>query len=214
MFISCNKFILPGTTINELNQTNPNNFYFYKNHTFKYEYHALGVYKYSSGRWTYKNKNSILLKSGIQSNIVPVNVKYSNTDTLAICLDIKLHVKGGEEENYTCEPFIENKKLLTVNIERGSYQLYLNTPFENFYFKIWETRSFFNSTKPYPDPLNTELISINLNKGNHIKIDINLNDSLYYYRIFNDEELPIVGNYILFDDHQEGTENKLYIERY
>lgn len=214
MFISCNKSILPGTTINELNQTNPNNFDFYKNHTFKYEYHALGIYKYSSGRWTYKNKNSILLKSKIQSNIVPINIEYSNTDTLAICLDINLHIEGGKETDYTCEPFYRDQKLSSTNIKKGSYKLYLNYPLENLYFKIWKTPLFYNDTKPSPEPLNTEEISININMGNYIKIDINVNESLYYYRIFNDEELPIIGNYILFDDYQEGTENKLYIEKY
>lgn len=184
---------------------NANHFYFYEDSTFLYKFHGYTKYKYSHGRWEI-NKNEITLNSELLDKTVPISVLES--DNLSKTGQINVIIDKENEKDYKCVPF-SNAGVLLFDPPKGLYTLNLESLPDSIYFEVYYLPDTIYSTRWPNDILKTEIVPLNQSKD--YKLIININDSLFNYRIFNNTVLKIRGNKIVFLDKEENTDNKLQL---
>ncbi|GHT67056.1 hypothetical protein AGMMS50239_29580 [Bacteroidia bacterium] len=109
----------------------------------------------------------------------------------------------------------ENKFIPNPPIKRGSYCFYADKPFDCLYFKIKkQPKTIWSTAYTVYYTLHTEKIKIPVQSGELVKVSICLNDSLFSYRIFDNEVLKIKGNKLIFKDKEKNNKtNKLYLNK-
>ena len=101
--------------------------------------------------------------------------------------------------------------MVSSPVKRGSYCIYPKKPFSSIFFEIEkrpktvEYRTFYR--------LKTEKVNIPVQFGDSLSINIVLNDSLFSYRIFDNEILKLKGKKLIFKDSEDNNKtNKLLIK--
>jgi hypothetical protein len=99
-------------------------------------------------------------------------------------------------------------------VKRGNYCLCIDETIDSIYFMIKKRPKFFEwiggaANHPYYI-LETEHKHTGSKAGEIINVTVNLNDSLFSYKVFNNTELKIRGNKLIFKDSEEkNKKNKL-----
>ena len=96
-------------------------------------------------------------------------------------------------------------------VKRGSYCIYPEKPFNTLYFKIEKQPKTLSHSSYYS--LRTEKVDIPVQFGELVKVNISVNDSLFSFRIFDNEIIKISGNKLIFKDKEDNNKvNKLHIK--
>lgn len=206
LLISC---VTPKTKIegliSDIKRSNPNHFYFYQDSTFLYKFHGYTKYKYSHGKWSV-NKNKIIINSELLEKDIPISVLES--DNLSKISQISVLINKTNKNDYKCMPFSDTGVLL-FDPPKGFYTLNLGSLPNGIYFEVYYLPDSISSTRWPNDVLKTEIVLLDQSKD--YELTININDSLFNYRVFNNTELRMQGNKIIFFDEEENTKNKLQI---
>jgi hypothetical protein len=97
-------------------------------------------------------------------------------------------------------------------IKRGSYCLSFNESVKSIYFEIEKRPEKLEYRTYYR--LKTECVNTLIQSGELLTIDILVNDSLFSYRIFDNEVLKINDKKLIFKDKEENNKtNKLYLNK-
>ena len=175
----------------------PHLFIFSGDSTFKYEYHAMW-YSESSGIWQ-KRKNTIYLNSFEQRSKMPV--EYTKIEHSNKVISVKVNIADKPEKDYICFPYVNGNSVF-INPEKGSYSFDYDFPVDSIYFLIAKRPFVLRGTgyKMSYNDIKTETIYPHLAVGESIDVTINLIDSLFGYKVFNDEKLEIKGGTISFKE--------------
>ena len=210
-------------------KSNPDFFQFNADSTFYYRYYAHHVNEYSSGRWAKLKGKKILLNSLIQGIDIPLKINLG-TDTINAGSSIVLNFeKGLDLKNYKCAIFINDTfysfkgagLMVSTGLTIKEFEkevnladiyfrytrcdslslLRVNSPIRSIFFKIIKYE--INSSYLIRKPLQTEEYHSSLGDQHTILgASISFNDSLFNYRIFNDEKIKIRSNGIfLFNEN-------------
>jgi len=111
-------------------------------------------------------------------------------------------------------PNKSDKDIINVPpVKKGNYCLSLDEPVESIYFEIEKQREMSIGAKTFYR-LKTEEINIPMQPKESVTVNIALNDSLFSYRIFDNEILKINDKKLIFKDSEENNKtNKLYLKR-
>ncbi|MDP3394442.1 hypothetical protein [Sediminibacterium sp.] len=210
-------------------KSNPDFFQFNADSTFDYNYNAYHVNEYSSGRWAQTKGKKVVLNSSIQSRDIPLKVN-QDLDTVNKGSSIKLNFETELDlKNYKCVIFINDtlysfkgKGLIVstgltikefvkeVNVADIYFRytrcdsllsLSLNSPIRSLFLKIIKYE--INSTYLIRKPLQTEKYFSSLGvKNTALNVSVSFVDSLFNYRLFNNEKIKIRRKgLLLFNDN-------------
>jgi hypothetical protein len=180
--------------------------------------------KYSSGTWKRQDKNTIVLESDIQSNIIPLKIEVTPSDNKDPVINVKLIVPGKDEKEYRATPqfaLAGNYYFDLFLPDRGSHSYedpsYYSNEHELFFRVSKEPRRLEElGTLPPKEyySLNTERKKVTLNDGDIVNVTITVPDSLFLYRVFNSEKIKVDGKTMIFRDKENNNKkNKLKIKR-
>ena len=210
-------------------KSNPDFFQFNPDSTFDYKYNAYHVKEYSSGKWTQLKGKKVVLNSSIQSRDISLKIN-QGINTINTGSDIKLNFETVLDlKNYKCAIFI-NDTLYSFNgtglmVPTGLtikefekevnvadiyfrytrcdslLSLRLNSPIRSLFFKIIKYE--INSTYLSRKPLQTEKYVSSLDSQHTtLGVSVSFNDSLFNYRVFNNEKIKVRRKGILvFNDN-------------
>lgn len=190
--------------------------------TFNYFYIVMGdAEKYSSGTWKRIDKKTIVLNSDVSSSIIPLNVEVSSaSDYKNPMINVKLIIPGKDEKEYRCTPyyvFNENFSMESFLPDRGSYSYEgVNTKNHILFFKVSKEPRTFEMIGPRPFKkyyvLETDHKAITMNGGDIVDVTVTVQDSLFSYRVFNNEKIKYNGNKLIFKNSEEKNKKyKLYL---
>jgi hypothetical protein len=206
-------------------KSNPDSFQFNADSTFDYKYNFSHLREYSSGRWTQLKGKKVVLNSSIQNTKIPLKVN-QDVNTINKGSNVKLNFETELNlKNYKCVIFI-NDTLYTlkgtslilptgltlkefekeINIADIYFRftrcdsllaLSLNSPIRSLFLKIIKYPV--NSTYLNRNSIQTEEY-FSLLDGQHtsLLVSLSFNDSLFNYRVFNNEKIKIRRNGLLF----------------
>jgi hypothetical protein len=169
--------------------------------TFSYRYKFQFAYEYSEGTWSRIGKNKIILNSYIKSRIIPLQVEENifngdKTDSNILSVDVGMPDK--EKSFYQCSVYI-NYTLYSKK-RCDSLSVLVNKPVSNFLFAI-------NANEVIPnrfiDTLYTEKFSTKKTIGNKLKVRFLYNDSLFNYRVFDNEVVKVSKKGLKFFANQD-----------
>lgn len=157
--------------------------------SFTYQYKFQFAYQYSNGKWKNVGKNKIELQSQFKNKAIPITVKeYTNEHANdSVQLNIESNILSNERKYYQCLIFIDNTFFTQKNCDALS-SLIVPTPKRNMYFKLTADA---RMPARFLDTLTSSTYT--LKNKNPYRIDINMsyNDSLFNYKLFNNEVLLI-----------------------
>jgi hypothetical protein len=216
-------------------------FVFFADSTFIYNRADWKTKNHSSGKWMLKDKK-IIINSDTQNIIIPIEILYAKkSNNNKNCISVNVNVQNKRldyytEKDYISEPFTNDSVPLRKPLEliditglsldesfakidkwfserRGSYIFYVDTILDNICFEILKNPYYIESLPPRVEtPIKTETRDINFALGDSITININIDDSFFGYRIFNNTVLQIKNKHIIFDNDKENIINKLYYQ--
>ena len=183
----------------------PVSFIIREDSTFSYRYKFEFAKNYSSGHWTKKGRKSIALKSGLQNKILFLNVQednYVDAESL-MSLNIGITIPEAEKKYYQCSIFINDSFFIEKNFDSiGS--IIISKPISSVFFKI-------NADERIPnrflDTLLTEKYFFKSESKKNLKINILWQDSLFNYKVFNNEVLKLTHHGVKF----YSPENKTWV---
>lgn len=191
--------------------------------TFKYNSFR-NNFEHSSGVWERKD-NHIILNSFLQNKVPTIKILKYKSITLkeGIYLKININPSNKNDVDFFCEAFTNNGILLfdpmyslkssinqnktfdiiqlskDIQSKNGSYSFTVNQHIDSIYFKLWKFPQNFNG-KYFNDSLQTERKKIAANLGDSIDVVIDLNDSLFGYKIFDNKGLKINNRLLFFEN--------------
>jgi hypothetical protein len=188
----------------------PHVFIFSEDSTFKYEYRAMW-YSESSGTWQ-KRENKIYLNSFEQRNTIPVDYAKAENNQKRVIINVKVNVSDKAEEDYICFPYVNGKSVI-MDPGKGSYSFDSEVSVNNIYFLIAKRPFVLRGTgyKMSYDDVKTETIYPHLSVGESLDVTINIIDSLFGYKVFDNTKLKVKRNKIIFKDG--GKINKLSLKK-
>lgn len=176
---------------------NPHVFIFSTDSTFKYEHNAVW-YRESFGTWM-KRDNYIYLNSFNQVDKIPITyTKIPSNQDSTVVINIKVNSQNKPQKDYICWPFV-NGNFVYFDPERGSYSFKSEVFVDSIYFKVKKSPFVFRGMgyKMGYDDVKTETI---YPIGESIDVTININDSLFGYRVFKNERLDLKNGKIIFKE--------------
>lgn len=206
---------------------NASSFQFKTDSTFLYEYKSFHLYAYSSGKWEKKSKKVIILNSDTQSTQVPLLVQQNNLLDLrgANHLSFNVTTKGDfGVADYKCEIFIndtlfrltdhhlsstgmdETMSYNEINISNPLIRyircdslsdLWVATPIHSIYLKFVQSPLRITSNAIALEPLQSNKFFPPISVGNNISIEVPLNDSLFFYKVFKNEKIKLRKNGVM-----------------
>lgn len=229
IFISCKSF-----QVGEYKNTKTSERIILKNDsTFIYNNYSLN-FEYSSGIWK-RRGNKIILDSRIKNKIVPVEIyKFENMiskDRISIKVNI-ISLKNNPQD-YFCETFTNNEILLfnpldslkpllnkkpVIDIQllskyiqekNGSYSFSINHHIDSLYFRLWKFPQSINGMNT-DDSIQTTKKRILANLGDSITANILLCDSLFGYKVFDNNELIYRNGCLIFENNKLKASNKYF----
>jgi hypothetical protein len=213
-------------------KSNPDFFQFNPDSTFYYKYNAYHVNEHSSGRWAQFKRKKVVLNSSIQSRYVPLKIT-QGLDVRNIDLILKFNFETESDlKNYKCAIFIndtlysykETGALVSTGLSTNDFEkevniadiyfrytrcdsllaLRLNNPVHSLFLKI--IKYDINSTYLIRKPLQTEKYVYSLGIQ-HATLGLNISfaDSLFNYRVFNNEVIKIKRKGLMFLNDNNNT---------
>jgi hypothetical protein len=176
----------------------PYTFYLYKDSTFSYRYKFEYAYEYSQGTWSQVGGKMIVLNSQIKNRTLAVEAQNldDNASEIINHFSIDVNLINGNKNHYQCMIFI-NDTLFTIKTCDSLSSILINSPIKDYFFKLTtDTRM----PTRFLDTLSTNKIFTKSSNSNNFKIKINLVDSLFNYRIFNNDILQVTNKGLNFYD--------------
>lgn len=187
-------------------------FIFYPDYTFEY-YNSFG--RHSSGTWHYKDGNTIILNSHIQTRKAEMEYAIEHAGLEKTIMEVRIH--AGESVNhkdYICTPFYSLWPRY-YHPNRGSYEIvYTDSSINETWFNIEKMPLIWNSsslTPPDNYTIHTGTIMEESSPGDRIIVDIYVDDSLFTYEIFSNMEIKVRKNKIVFVEPYNGTREHIYL---
>lgn len=179
--------------------------------TFIYEYRAFHLYQYSVGKWKVLNKNLIALTSEIKSTVVPITVKNLDNQGSVNMLSIDLKIDPDKSlSDYKCGVYI-NGSLYLVKKCDSILSLEISVPINNVYFHFTKEPALTTTTAVAP-PVFTDKYVTKASRGNKLEIEVNFNDSYFYYKSFNGDTVKMKGcNVKMYDVYRKKWEKVLKV---
>lgn len=210
-----------GTYIANSNLNTKHRFILNADSTFNYSYIVIGdIEGYSSGIWKRIDRNTIILNSDIQSNIIPLDIEITPSNNKNPMINVELIVPEKDTKEYRCTPYFPVIGGYIENFlpDRGSYSYeetnYYSNNHELFYKVSKEPREFIpgrGKVEYYLLP--TEHKTIITNDGDIVNVTVIVPDSLFSYRVFNNEKIKIKGDKLIFKDKENNNKTiKLHIK--
>jgi hypothetical protein len=204
---------IPGTY---LMKNNAHTFIFNTDSTYSYHCFVFGnhIDKYSSGKWRWTERKTIILNSDVQSNIIPLQVNVESANNIRTITNVELNIFGKDEKEYRCTPqfaIIDDVWYVPGFLpDRGSHSYESSNTINKLFYKISKEPRAFEWIGPYGGRreyyvLETEHKFIASNKGDIINVIVNVPDSLFSYRIFTDTEIKFKGDKLIFKDSEKKT---------
>ena len=158
--------------------------------------------KIKNTRWEYTDKDYWVIPYINGKNYLDLHPELSDEPTT---IDLKQMIGLDSDKS--------GKYVMKVSpVKRGNYCLSLDESIGNIYFEIekqpetLERRTFYR--------LKTEKVNIPMQPNESFTINIVLNDSLFSYRIFDNEILKINDKKLIFKDSEDNNKtNKLYLKK-
>jgi len=186
----------------------PYAFQFNKDSTFTYGYLEFHSYEYSTGWWRKINRNHILLNSIIQYTIIPLEIQKlnSNDEKQPDFLSVEINIKGMNLADYRCLIFINDSLDLVKRCDSIS-KIKLKKPINSLFFKFIQEPVKITTDLFSYNPLITEKLYPEKIDLYNSKIRIAFNDSLFAYKIFNDELIKVKNNKVkIFNSYKNKWE--------
>jgi hypothetical protein len=182
-------------------QKSANAFQFRSDSTFFYEHKVFHIYQYSEGIWKEKSKGLAILKSDIKTTTIPLIVRShrdrkNNSNEIKIALNIQ---GGGSLADYNCAIYLNDILYATKRCDSINL-ITLDVPVNNIYFRLIK-QPLISFTNVVAQPLFTTRYMFKASKGNEVDIDINLKESLFFYKSFNGDTVKIRNKAIKIFDH-------------
>jgi hypothetical protein len=177
----------------------PHSFNLNKDSTFSYRYKFEFAYGYSKGTWSKIEGSKILLNSQIKSRVLIVNEhalgSIGSLDSPSY-FSINVNIPNADRASYRCLIFVNDTLYGKASCDSLS-PISIPTSIKDIYFGITA-----GVTIParFLDTLYTEKMFPKSRTANKDKIDISYNDSLFNYRVFNNEILRISKKGLEFND--------------
>lgn len=173
-----------------------------KDSTFSYRYKFEFAYKYSSGTWNKTGKNKIILNSYIKERRLPLKIyesgnneeNKSNVNFLSVNVDIS----DADKKYYWCEIFINDALYEKINCDSLS-SISITPPINSVFFGLTADERI---PGRFLDTLYTDKFFPKSNSANKLKADISYIDSLFNYRVFNNEVLKMTRKGLNFYNYQ------------
>jgi hypothetical protein len=196
----CSASMNPGGTYSS--DRIPHSFHLNADSTYDYRYKFELAYLFSSGTWRKSGKNRIVLSSYTRSKVLPLKVQElpaggSEQDNL---FSVSLNMPDADKKYYQCMVLVNDALYKKTSCDSFS-DVRVSIPVKSIFFKL--------SADPrmparFLDTLSTEKLMPASSMGNKDKIDIVYNDSLFNYRVFNNEEVKVSGKGLKFYDLKRG----------
>jgi hypothetical protein len=185
---------------------NSNRFSLNSDSTFTYDYKFGHAYEYSLGSWKRVSKKKIVLNSGVKSTVIPLSVqesgKVEGTLNSANFLSINVSIPNTNREDYRCAIFINDNLFQERRCDSLS-SILINSSIHDIYFEIRKRPIVLKDLRLSVDPIITNRFLPKSATGNKLQIGIAFSDSLFSYRIFNNEIFKMTKSGIRFYDPKE-----------
>lgn len=173
--------------------------------TFKYEQTLVPgsrfVERSSSGTWKLdRNSGHIILNSAIQDLETSIEADVIPARSTKSIVLVNLKVDSEPIENYICYPIL-NREIYQQNVERGAYSFKTDKQIDRISFQIVKqpkSVEVLGMKQPTYNTIKTKEVELSCNVGDSVLIDIQLSDSLFSYKLFNDEKLRYEKNRLFF----------------
>ena len=195
---SCSSSFKCGLYGSKKDNPNPNSFEFFEDSTFTYRYH-LSIRKESSGKFKII-KDKLILNSFIKDTTLPMEYSLHSNDSLngKNRITVKFEVPERRKiKDFAAYPIINNDSL---DVDYGEYSIYYDSPLDSLKFDVIVYPFVFGVAK---EPLMTKTVYFDKETGKDILVNISIDDSLFGYRIFDNTQLDIKRNRILFYEDKE-----------
>lgn len=158
--------------------------------------------KIKNPKWEYTDKDYLVIPYINSKNYLDLHPELSDEP---VTVDLKQMIG--------LEPDKSEKYVMSVPpIKRGNYCLSLDELIEDIYFEIEKQPEILSHRTYYR--LKTEKVNISVQPNESFVVNIALNDSLFSYRIFDNEILKINDKKLIFKDSEENNKtNKLYLKK-
>lgn len=179
--------------------------------TFIYEHRAFHLYQYSVGKWEMLNKSLIALTSEIKSTVVPITVKNIGNQGSVNMLSLDLKIDPNKSlSDYKCGVYVNDSLYLVKRCDSIS-SLAINVPINNIYFHFTKEPALTTTTAITPPVFTDKYVTKN-SRGNKLEIEVNFNDSFFYYKSFNGDTVKIKGRNIeIYDAYRKKWEKVLKV---
>lgn len=200
------------------NRKSNNILYLFPDSSFRYEQTLLPgsrfKEKYSSGKWSKLDENTLVLNSNKQERKVSVNVDIKSSKNSNSVMFIEMKVDRQDQINYISQPIFSppaSQKYIGVN----SYAFDIASKKDSVYI-VLEKRplkaEILGLKQPEYYTVETDIIPLDYSVGDSIILHLSVPDSLFSYRIFNNEAFKMKGNKIVFADIEEHKNNILSLD--
>jgi len=170
--------------------------------TFEYSYKFEFAYEHSRGRWNRIGKRRIILNSYAKRKVIPMTVqKLSGHDIgQASFFSVSMDIPNADKKYYQCMVYVND--MLYEKISCDSIDTILvASPVKSIFFKL--------SADPrmptrFLDTLSTEKFITHSNTSSQERLNIILRDSLFNYRIFDNDTLEVTRKGLKFYDPGNG----------
>lgn len=166
--------------------------------TYSYRYQFEFAHQYSSGTWRSTGSNTIALNSYISDRTLPLKVQEmpAGDSEMGNFFSVSTGVTGPGKEHYRCMVFVNDTLYATVRCDTISH-VSVGFPVKSIFFRVSADAGM---PSIFLDTLSTEKFRPANGMGNKDKIDIVYNDSLFNYRVFNNEEVKLSKKGLTFYD--------------
>ncbi len=177
--------------------------------TYEYRYKMGFDYEYSTGQWWLKQEgNQLVLNSDFESKLLPLDIEevssgLNNRNFLSVFIDMP----EKEMENYYCFLYINDELHKSIKCKPVD-SISIDAEIDNFF---WGISADVMIPSRYLDTLYTEKFFPKYSKGNYLKVDIKYVDSLFNYRVFDNEKVRLSQKGISFRYSKSGK--KKYLKR-
>lgn len=218
VYCSCVPSFKLGRYNGKNNSGNPNDFTFFEDSTFSYNYYG-SIGKHSTGKYEIRD-DKIILNSSVKDVFMPVQYSLLSLDSLRGKNRITVQFKVPEvrtQKDYKCILILNEDTLnynknakdtvelyitqdIWVDDKWGAYTICYTEPLDSVKLEIWVSP--FVVARP-EEPVTTQTIYFNSALGKDIIFNIAIDESLFGYRVFDNVELAIKRNRIIFIDTEK-----------
>jgi len=181
------------------NRSLPVKFIIKSDSTYEFKYHQGFQYQYSSGTWRVINKRKIVFQSYLKNKFVELNVDEKSEEGVRENqrqLNIESNIANDEKKYYKYLIFTDDKLVKAVACDSAN-NVILHADFNNILFKITADQ---RMPSRLLDTLTTENYIIKNKNTNKLNIKLKYQDSLFNYKVFNQEEINFLTRGIRYNN--------------